>query len=218
MFFSIITSNLLWTESLWIVLILAAAGLLGFFVFKPLFYLSLILFFFCFYFFRNPERVCVPALTDASVLVCPADGTIVDISHDSQGGFNGYHYKISIFLSPLNVHVNWIPMTGIIEKILYVPGTFMMAFLPKSSELNEHNDIVIRNAAGQHILVRQIAGTVARRIVCWVHESQNVAAGQKYGMIKFSSRVDILLPGNVTLDIHKGQSVYGGQTVIGRLR
>jgi phosphatidylserine decarboxylase len=214
--FQSITSNLLWSESPWIIALLLIVGLIGCFFFKPVFYGALLLFAFCFYFFRNPERICPEALVDQNVLVCPADGKIVDVSYDPHGGFSGYYYKVSIFLSPLNVHVNWIPISGIIKKIEYVPGKFMMAFLPKSSELNEHNDIVIDHNRTT-ILVRQIAGTVARRIVCWAHEGQQVAAGQKYGMIKFSSRVDILLPKEISLEVNGGQKVYGGKTVLGRL-
>ncbi len=214
--FQSITSNLLWSESPWIVALLLLIGFSGWFYFKPLFYAAFILFAFCYYFFRNPERTCPEALIDANVLVCPADGRVVDVSYDPNGGFKGYHYKVSIFLSPLNVHVNWIPISGIIQKIEYVPGKFMMAFLPKSSELNEHNDVIIAHH-DKTILVRQIAGTVARRIVCWAKQGQEVSAGQKYGMIKFSSRVDILLPKEVSLEVNVGQNVYGGKTVLGRL-
>lgn len=214
---SFLTHNLIWQESLWLVGILAMLALAGWFWFKPLFYLCLVAFIFCLYFFRNPERICPQALVDQNIIVCPADGKIVDISFDPANGFDGYAYKISIFLSPLNAHVNWIPVAGIIEKVQYVPGKFMMAFLPKSSLLNEHNDVVIRQSSGQTVLVRQIAGTIARRIVCWVQQDQSVTAGQKYGMIKFSSRVDLLLPASAKLDVQSGQSVYGGKTVIGRL-
>lgn len=215
--FSFITTNLIWSECLWIVIVLAAIGLLAWFIARPVTYLAVLAFIFCFYFFRNPERVCPEALVDSTVIVCPADGKVVDIQYDPNGGFKGYHQKISIFLSPLNVHVNWTPVAGLIEKIEYVPGQFMMAFLPKSSELNEHNDLVIRRTDGKSVLVRQIAGTVARRIVCWAKEGQTVVAGQKYGMIKFSSRVDLLLPEQAKIDIKVGQKVYGGKTVIGRL-
>lgn len=214
--FNGITSNLIWTESVWLSLGLLALIVLGWFFFKPFFYVGIILFIFCFYFFRNPERICPEALVDPNVIVCPADGTVVDISYDPAGGFKGYHYKISIFLSPLNVHVNWTPIAGMVEKIEYVPGKFMMAFLPKSSELNEHNDVVIRADDGKEILVRQIAGTVARRIVCWLKQGQEVHAGQKYGMIKFSSRIDLFLPENVKLELSINQKVTGGKTVIGR--
>lgn len=215
MFQSIVT-NLLWSESPWILACLLMLGVAGWLYWKPLWYLSLILALFCFYFFRNPERICREALADSNILICPADGKIVDISYDPQAGFKGYYYKISIFLSPLDVHVNWIPIAGTIQKVEYVPGAFMMAFLPKSSELNEHNDVIIDHN-GKTILLRQIAGTVARRIVCWIKEGQKVVAGQKYGMIKFSSRVDILLPKEVSLEITCGQKVYGGKTVLGRL-
>lgn len=215
--FSFISSNLIWTESLWLVLIIAIVGLVGWFIARPITYGAIIAFLFCFYFFRNPERICPDALIDDSVIVCPADGKIVDIQYDPNGGFNGYHQKISIFLSPLNVHVNWTPIAGAIKKIAYVPGQFVMAFLPKSSELNEHNDVVIERKDGKTVLVRQIAGTVARRIVCWAKEGQHVSAGQKYGMIKFSSRVDLLLPEEAKIYRKVGERVYGGKTVMGRL-
>ncbi len=206
---STITTNLIWTESLWLVIGLGLLAAVGWLFFKPLTFIALILFVFCFYFFRNPDRICPEALADPNVIVCPADGTIVAISPDKQ--------KVSIFLSPLNVHVNWTPVAGVIEQIIYVPGKFMMAFLPKSSELNEHNDLIIRHASGKKILVRQIAGTVARRIVCWAKPHETVAAGQKYGMIKFSSRVDVVLPEGSILSVEIGQKVYGGKTVLGRL-
>ena len=215
--FSFITTNLIWSESLWIPILCFGIAILGWIFFKPLFYGAIILFLFCFYFFRNPERVCPEAFVDSNVIVCPADGTIVDLSYDPNGGFKGYHHKISIFLSPLNVHVNWTPVAGTIEKVEYVPGKFMMAFLPKSSELNEHNDISDCPCKRPNYTTRQIAGTVARRIVCWVQEDDRVAAGQKYGMIKFSSRVDLLLPEDVKIEVSAGQKVYGGKTVIGRL-
>ncbi len=212
---SFLTQNLIWTESLWIVLILAGIAMIGMLFFSPAFYLAIIAFLFCFYFFRNPDRICVQAVEDARVIVCPADGKIVDVQ--TLDGNNGYRTKISIFLSPLDVHVNWIPIPGIIEKIDYVPGKFMMAFLPKSSELNEHNDVVIAHSSGQKILVRQIAGMVARRIVCWAKPGQTVTPGQKYGMIKFSSRIDLFLPASASITVAVGQRVRGGETVIGRL-
>lgn len=211
-----IVTNLLWTESPWIVALLVVAGCIGWLFYRPAFYGALVLFIFCLYFFRNPERSCLECATDPQVIVCPADGRVVDISYDPQGGLQGYFYKISIFLSPLDVHVNWIPISGTIKEINYVPGAFMMAFLPKSSELNEHNDIIIGRDE-KTILVRQIAGTLARRIVCWISSGQEVAVGQKYGMIKFSSRVDIFLPRETEVVIRSGQKVYGGKTILGRL-
>ncbi len=208
----LITSNLLWAESLWMVLVIGALSIIGLLFSMPLFCISVITFLFCFYFFRNPERVCADALNDQQVIICPADGKIVDIANNVKD----YSKKISIFLSPLDVHVNWTPIAGDIQKVQHVPGKFMMAFLPKSSELNEHNDVIIRSVDGNQILVRQIAGTVARRIVCWLKQDQQVQAGQKYGMIKFSSRIDLFLPENVTINVRVGQRVIGGKSVIGR--
>ena len=211
-----ITSNLIWQEGETIVFWLVVVALVGFMMHIPLLYIvASTLFLFCFYFFRNPEREAL--LNDVNCIVCPADGKIVDIIEDLEN-VKGYHKKISIFLSPLDVHVNWLPISGTIKKIEYVPGKFMFAFLPKSSELNEHNDIIIENKNGAKILVRQIAGTVARRIVCWAKQGDHVSAGQKFGMIKFSSRIDLFLPASSVITVHKGQKVKGGQTIIGRLQ
>lgn len=214
--FGIITKNLLWTESPFIGLTCIAVALLGWLYFMPLFYFSLVAFLFFFYFFRNPDRICIQAVHDASVIVCPADGRIVDIQKLVDN--KDYGAKISIFLSPLDVHVNWIPITGLVQKIEYVPGKFMMAFLPKSSELNEHNDVMILHPSGKKFLVRQIAGTLARRIVCWIEPHTKVFAGQKYGMIKFSSRIDLFLPHDTIIEVNLKQTVKGGQTVLGRLQ
>lgn len=216
--FFFITRNLIWQEGLPFIIVLAIVALLGLLLFRPLVYIALFLFIFCFHFFRNPERICAQAVTDDTIIVCPADGKIVDISYDPQAKLAGqYHQKISIFMSPLDVHVNWIPISGTITQIEYVPGKFMMAFLPKSSLLNEHNDVVIAHISGKTILVRQIAGTLARRIVCWAQPNDAVIAGQKYGMIKFSSRIDLFLPATATIEVTVGQRVYGGQTVLGKL-
>ena len=213
-----ITSNLIWQEGKAIVFLLLTVAILGWLIYIPLVYCAVGLFLFCFYFFRNPDRDYTSDLIkDPHGIVCPADGKIVDIVQDLENA-KEYHKKISIFLSPLDVHVNWIPVAGTIKKIDYVPGKFMFAFLPKSSELNEHNDIIIENKNGAKILVRQIAGTVARRIVCWAKQGDHVSAGQKFGMIKFSSRIDLFLPASSVITVHKGQKVKGGQTIIGRLQ
>lgn len=209
-------TNLLLTEGIHILLFLSCVGLVSFFYFRPLFYIALGFLLFSFYFFRNPERVCRQAQYDDAVIICPADGKVVDIQYDNNGGFGGYHQKVSIFLSPFDVHVQWAPVAGIVKKVKYRGGTFSLAFLPKSSELNERNDVQIRCSNGRTIIVRQIAGTVARRIRCWVSEGDRLEAGHKYGMIKFGSRVDLLLPANVELAVGLGQRVYGGQTVTGR--
>lgn len=213
---SFFTTNLLWAEGLYIFVWLIVASLMGLIFFRPLLYASLFFLAFSFYFFRNPERHCITASSDAAVLVCPSDGTVVDIQYSRAQDLEGYAQKVSIFLSPFDVHVNWTPMAGVIQYIAYRPGTFSMAFLPKSSELNERNDIVIVSDRGNIITVRQIAGTIARRICCWVDKGQTVPLGYKYGMIRFGSRVDILLPDNVTLAVGVGQKVCGGHTILGR--
>jgi phosphatidylserine decarboxylase len=188
---------------------------MGAIFFRPLFYVAVLFFFFCVFFFRNPGRD--PALPyNDTINLCPADGKVVGIHYDPQAGFEGYHQKISIFLSPLDVHVNWVPVKGVVEAVRYHKGEFVPAFLPKSSHLNERNDVCIRMHNGKTILVRQIAGTIARVICCWVQDGQQVTFGQKYGMIKFGSRVDILLPQEATIDIAIGDRVSGGHTILGR--
>jgi phosphatidylserine decarboxylase len=213
--------NLIWSEGRAIVIIssvLLLLSLLGSMVVEYSYIRSVfwvinllisVFLLFSIYFFRNPARIFESADQDA--LCCPADGTIVDVVQ------NENEQRISIFLSPFNVHVNWIPMSGRIEKVTYKPGQFIAAYVPKSSELNERLDIMITNDISKRtIIVRQIAGTLARRIVCWATENILVKSGEKYGMIKFSSRVDIILPKQVKITVKLGQKVRGGETVIGR--
>jgi len=202
-----IVSNLLFSEGRVILAVIIGVALLGLLLHKSLLFLALGAFLFSFYFFRNPERSCPAAELDSAVLVCPADGRVVDISSG----------KISIFLSPLDVHVNRVPCAGTIEKLAYKPGKFMMAFVPKSSELNERNDVTIVTKEGNRIIVRQIAGTIARKICWWVKENDYLEAGKTFGMIRFGSRVDLLFePGAIDVALKKGEYVYGGQTVLGR--
>lgn len=212
----IFKNNLLWTQGLPIAIILAALSIFSLLFFKPLIYFVIGFFIFSLFFFRNPDRSCPEALDDLSVLVCPSDGKVVDIVYDKDNSLEGYTQRVSIFLSAFDVHVNWVPMNGVIKNITYKRGAFKLAFLPKSSELNERNDLLISDQNGKTIKVRQIAGLVARRICCWVNKGDAVKSGQKYGMIRFGSRVDIFLPADVTLNVGVGQRVYGGQTVLGR--
>jgi phosphatidylserine decarboxylase len=217
-----ITHNLLWSAGLNILLTIIAVTVVSYFL-LPRSGWYLVLFFmissfiFSFYFFRNPERHCPALAFDPTVLICPADGVVVDVQHSPENNIEGYSYKISIFLSPLDVHVNWLPVTGLIKSITYHPGKFMLAWLPKSSYDNEHNDVVVTRADGTTLLVRQIAGFVARRICWWIKENDTVNAGYKYGMIRFGSRVDLLLPATTEVMVKVDERVYGGQTVIGRI-
>lgn len=215
---SFFRNNLLFSEGFFILCIVLAVIVLGGLFFKPLLYVSICFLIFCFYFFRNPERVSIEAEQDHSVLISPADGRIIDIQYDQNNGFEGYAYKISIFLSVFDVHVNRMPISGTISKISYKPGSFVPAYRPKSSDLNEHNDLLITCDDEQTLIVRQIAGIIARRIRCWVHQGGFYTTGERFGMIMFGSRVDLLLPASVELYITKDQTVVGGQTIIGRMR
>jgi len=209
-------NNLLWTAGLPILIVVVILAVLSFIFFKPFLYVLLGFLIFSLYFFRNPDRVCVEALKDKSILVCPSDGKVLNISYDKDNKFEGYPQRISIFLSPFDVHVNWTPMAGEVTEVKYCPGAFNIAYLPKSSELNERNDLLLTSENGKTILVRQIAGFIARRICCWVKRGEKVGTGHKYGMIRFGSRMDIFLPSDVTIDVGVGQRVYGGQTILGR--
>src|SRR3990172_11204623 len=165
--------NLIWSEGRLYLITTVLLGIASYFLFKPLIYVALLLVLFLFYFFRYPKRAPEHGADERSI-ISPADGKVISIIYDPQHRLpGGYAYRISIFLSPFDVHVNWIPMSGMVKKIVYKPGKFLMAFLPKSSELNERNDIVLETAFGS-LMIRQIAGTMARRICCWVKEGDSL--------------------------------------------
>lgn len=209
----LILHNLLWTQGLLLIIIFLIVAVLGLFTSRILIYLSLVSFIFALFFFRNPPRE-YEKIAGTIPLVSPADGKIVDISVvESINGEN--YYQIAIFLSPLDVHVNRIPTEGIVEKISYKQGAFVMAFLPKSSELNESNEIIIKTSQGHNYKIRQIAGTIARTICCWIKEGNSVATGSVFGMIKCGSRVELIIPTTITLHALVGDYVYGGQTILG---
>ena len=160
------------------------------------------------FFFRDPKRV---PPSDPDVVVSPADGKVTRISPAGADST-----VISIFLSPLDVHINRSPITGKIVDVLYSPGKFLMATNEKASLVNEQNALTIQ---GEKITVvcKQIAGILARRIVCWKAEGDSLSLGERFGMIKFSSRTDVLLPANVRVTVKEGDRVRGGTTVIGRI-
>lgn len=199
-------------------LILIGGGLLGFGFFWPgkFFFLAaaffIILALFVLNFFRDPERT-VPS--DPGVLVSPADGRVVEIRAEEEA--DRPRQRISIFMSPLNVHVNRSPVAGCIESVVYRKGSYRMASSPEASIENECNTFTIDSEAGQ-IVVRQIAGVLARRIVFWKNVGDRVERGERVGMIKFGSRVDILVSPEVTLSVKVGQHVKAGSTVIGTRR
>lgn len=164
-------------------------------------------------FFRDPSRT-VP--TDPGAVVSPADGKVM-IAGDVElnAAPPGEWTQISIFLSPLDVHINRIPVSGRVTRVEYKRGAFLAAFRPDAAVKNERNDVWI-DREGQTVVVRQVVGVVARRLVCRVGEGAQVKAGDKFGLMKFGSRIDLFLPRSVALNVKVGQSVRGGETVLAR--
>tara|TARA_A100001015_G_scaffold89425_1_gene99500 strand:- start:982 stop:1638 length:657 start_codon:yes stop_codon:yes gene_type:complete len=179
-----------------------------YFIYKPLFIISLIFLIFIFYFFRDPERV-VPIGDD--ILVSPADGLITNITEIKEG--KKPYTKVSIFLSIFNVHIQRLPISGEVTKVDYIEGKFINATLDKASNENERLKITIKNG-NNLIYVTQIAGLIARRIVNYVKPNENINQGDRYGIIKFGSRVDIEFPNNFKLLVNEGQQCIGGETII----
>jgi len=165
------------------------------------------------YFFRDPERE-LPS--DPNVIVAPADGRVTRIE-SLAAGRDDSPTLISIFLSPLDVHINRAPIAGRITDVSYTKGKFLMATDESASLVNEQNALTIE---GDKITIvcKQIAGILARRIVCWKHNGEQVKRGERFGLIKFGSRTDVVVPGSVEVLVTEGMRVLGGTTVIGRMR
>lgn len=165
------------------------------------------------YFFRDPKR---HPPTDPNVVVAPADGRVTRV-RPVEEGVESSATIVSIFLSPLDVHINRAPISGEITNVSYTSGKFLMATDENSSLVNEQNTLTIK---GENITIvcKQIAGILARRIVCWKRAGDRVALGERFGLIKFSSRTDILLPASVEVLVAEGDRVQGGTTIIGRIR
>jgi len=183
-----------------------------------LFLLSLIIFLLTLYFFRDPDRNPPENISDDTVL-SPADGKIVIIEeieniYKELFPTENVLKKISIFLSPLNVHVNRIPLSGKINYFRYLKGAFLVAFEPKASDKNERTEIGIENKNGKKIIFKQIAGYVARRIVCKLKEGDEVVRGDRFGMIKFGSRMDIIFKTDSKIFVSIGQKVISGKTIL----
>ena len=194
--------------------ILAFLAVLAYWVRPWLVILPVILFLFISYFFRNPNREIVP---DELMLVSPADGVVMDVERVIEDQFlKGESIRVRIFLSLLNVHVNRSPMAGEVVFRSYRPGQMIPAFKSHASELNEKNYVGIQNKHLQ-ILVTQVTGFVARRIVCWVNKGDRVVKGERYGLIKFGSCSEIFVPTNVEIMVSPGDKVRGGISVIGRV-
>lgn len=181
-----------------------------------LFLVTALLTLFVIYFFRDPERT-PPSLENA--VLTPADGRILEVRNmDGKDNPSGRpSIKISIFMNVFNVHVNRIPFQGTIKNISYHPGKFLSADLDKASEQNENNRVTLETADSKEILIIQIAGLVARRIACWIKEGDSVKIGQRFGLIRFGSRLEVFLPPESIIIAKVGQKVKAGETIIGRL-
>ncbi|MFQ5829145.1 MAG: phosphatidylserine decarboxylase family protein [Candidatus Methylomirabilia bacterium] len=164
----------------------------------------------CVGFFRDPERTPPDR---PGVVVAPADGRVMDVQtvHD---GVAGEGVRVSIFLSPLDVHVNRAPIGGLVTEVEHRPGRFLAAYRAEASEANERCSVRLQGEAGP-VSVRQIAGTLARRIVCRVRPGDQLALGERFGLIRFGSRTDVLMPRGVDVRVRVGDRVRGGETVIG---
>jgi len=163
-------------------------------------------------FFRDPER---QAPRGENLIVAPADGKVVSVAN-VKSAFLGSTKRVSIFLSPLDVHINRTPVEGKIEKVTYQRGKFLAAYKEEASQRNEQNALTIVDNAGRMLGVVQIAGVLARRIVCRAKAGDRLARGERFGLIMFGSRTDTYLPENCQIEVAEGQRVKGGETVLAR--
>lgn len=182
------------------------------FIHITLYLAGIIFYFFVVRFFRDPIRDLIP---DNSKIISGADGKVVVIEEVIEKEyFNEPRKQVSVFMSPTNVHVNWFPVGGMIKYFRHNQGFYFIASKPKSSDENERTTTVIQTPENKEILFRQIAGTVARRIVCYSKENKTVAQGEEMGIIKFGSRFDLFLPLDADIKVEIGQKVTGCETLI----
>lgn len=201
--------------------VLAVPAAITFF-FNPVFaialpiYIGLLaIFFWTISFFRVPHRQAT--LADNAV-ISSADGTVVVIEKVFEPEyFKDDRLQISVFMSPFNVHVNWFPMNGVVSYMKYHPGKFLIANHPKSSTENERNTIVVKDATGREVLVRQVAGMMARRIVWFTKTGEKAALGSEFGLIRFGSRVDFYVPTDAQIQVKIGDKVKGQITVLAEI-
>ena len=206
-------------EGYFFIVIFVIATMIFFALSTPLGWIGVVLTVWCVFFFRDPERI-VPI--GENLLVSPADGVVQRITKaklpkeiaDTDEEMN----RISVFLNVFNVHVNRIPISGVVKKLHYHHGKFFNASLDKASEHNERQSVLIETKSKEEIGVVQIAGLIARRIVCDLKENQDVETGERFGIIRFGSRVDIYLPTHIKIKVLEGQTMIGGETVIAELK
>ncbi|ACU02269.1 phosphatidylserine decarboxylase family protein [Pedobacter heparinus] len=177
--------------------------------------LSFLLFITVLQFFRNPSRSFT---SGGNLVICPADGKVVVIEETLEGEyFKDKRLQVSIFMSPVNVHINRNPISGVVKFFKYHPGKYLAAWNPKSSTENERTTVVVEHQNGTPVLFRQIAGALARRIVWYIKEGDTVTQNKEFGFIKFGSRVDIFLPLGTKVNLELNQVVKGGITVLAEL-
>ena len=197
------------------VAIFAAITLVLFWLWEPLGWMGVGATVWCYYFFRDPKRA-VPQ--NAGLMVSPADGVVSLIERAVPPAELGLGpealVRVSVFMNVFNCHVNRAPIAGKVTAVAYRPGKFFNASLDKASEENERNALAIEMADGRQIAVVQIAGLVARRIVCWTKPGDSLATGERFGLIRFGSRLDVYLPEGVEPQVALGQTTVGGETVI----
>lgn len=177
---------------------------------------SILIYFLVLNFFRNPKR---DAIRQEGAVISPADGKIVAIEEVEEDEYlKTKCIQVSVFMSVFNVHINWLPIKGVVKYFRHHNGRFMAAYLPKSSTENERTTVVVENDEGKQILLRQVAGAMARRIVCYAEEEKPVKQGDQMGFIKFGSRVDLYFPLGSQIDVKLDQKVTGRQTILGWIK
>lgn len=196
-------------------LIFFALTAIAFLLWQPLGWIGLALTLWCLWFFRDPERV---APRGSGLVIAPADGVVCQIADvelpNELGRKAGKRARVSIFMNVFDVHVNRAPAAGKITKLVYIPGKFVNASLDKASEHNERQIVAMKTDNGTELVFVQIAGLVARRIVCYLKEGQKVAAGERFGIIRFGSRVDVYLDKGSTPMVAEGMRTVAGETIL----
>ncbi len=199
-------------ESYPFLLIFGLLGLILGWLYWPMTLPFLFLFIFTIYFFRDPHRF---PPNNSEALISPADGRVLKIETFKTGPYlQEPHQKISIFMSPFNVHVNRIPIDGKIEQVQYFPGKFFVASLDKASLDNERNAVILKTSKNEKVAFIQIAGLVARRIICYLKQGMEVGVGDRYGLIRFGSRMEVCIPAQWKVDVKPGDRVKAGETIL----
>jgi phosphatidylserine decarboxylase len=190
-------------ESFLYIIILALIAVISYFLYYPVAIFVLLILAFVIFFFRNPVRK-IPE--GKNIIVSPADGTVMSVTEIEESDFiKGKAIKVSIFLSLFNVHINRSPIEGTVQYTAYRPGKYLPAFKSHASDINERNTIGIENRYGVKIIVHQITGFVARRIVCWVKKGDKLQAGERFGLIKFGSCTEIIMPVTTKISVKPGR-------------